>query len=85
VAIVDVFAHSVGGLLAQHGISTAEFAFLDDIGKTAEASRTSFHVFHLKFSIERMLNDIEFRVFHTGLGSLAVDTITVNYLGPPGQ
>ena len=44
-----------------------------------------YHTFSLEFETERLLNDVEFRVLHTGLGALAADTVSVSYLGPPGQ
>lgn len=44
-----------------------------------------YHTFSLEFQTDRLLNDVELRVLHTGLGALAVDTVAVEYLGPPGQ
>ncbi len=79
-AIVDVFSFTAGGQVAQHGISAAEFAARD-----TSAPGEPYHTFSLEFQTDRLLNDVEFRVLHTGLGALAVDTVAVEYLGPPAQ
>ena len=79
-AIVDVFSHAAGGQVAQHGISAAEFAARD-----ASAPGEPYHTWSLEFQTDRLLNDVEFRVLHTGLGALAVDTVAVEYLDPPAQ
>lgn len=79
-AIVDVFSYAAGGQVVQHGISAAEFAARD-----SAAPEESYHTVSLEFQTDRLLNDVEFRVLHTGLGELAVDTVAVAYLGPPGQ
>lgn len=80
VGIVDVFSFAAGGQVAQHGISAAEFAARD-----ASAPEEPYHTWSLEFHTDRLLNDVEFRVLHTGLGALAVDTVAVEYLGPPAQ
>jgi hypothetical protein len=80
VSIIDVFSFAAGGQVVQHGISAAEFAARD-----AAAPEEPYHTFSLEFQTDRLLNDVEFRVLHTGLGALAVDTVTVERLGPPGQ
>jgi hypothetical protein len=90
-AIVDVFSYAAGGQVVQHGISAAEFvgrdAAGDQGGASADLSMTGskpYHTFSLEFQTDRLLNDVEFRVLHTGLGALTADTIVVNYLGPLG-
>lgn len=86
-AIVDVFSHAAGGQVAQHGISAAEFAGRDASapGGLSMTEGEGFHTWSLEFQTDRLLNDVEFRVLHTGLGALAVDTVAVEYLGPPAQ
>ncbi len=88
-AIIDVFSFAAGGQVAQHGISLEEFAARDrDASAPSGLSMTEgggFHTFSLEFQTDRLLNDVEFRVLHTGLGALAVDRVAVEYLGPPGQ
>jgi uncharacterized membrane protein len=93
VGIVDVFSFAAGGLLAQHGISSEEFAAREAAAEPGDASALGglsmtrsggqYHTFSLEFQTDRLLNDVEFRVLHTGLGALAVDTVAVAYLGPP--
>ncbi|MBE2232399.1 MAG: DUF2079 domain-containing protein [Anaerolinea sp.] len=91
VAIVDVFSFAAGGQMAQHGISTEEFAARDasapgGLSMTGTTGSSGpYHTFSLEFQTDRLLNDVEFRVLHTGLGALAVDSVAVKYLGPPGQ
>ena len=91
VAIVDVFSFAAGGQMAQHGISTEEFAARDasapgGLSMTGTTGSSGpYHTFSLEFQTDRLLNDVEFRVLHTGLGALAVDTVAVKYLGPSGQ
>ncbi len=91
-AIVDVFSFAAGGQVVQHGISAAEFAARDASANQGDASAPGglsmteggqYHTFSLEFQTDRLLNDVEFRVLHTGLGALAVDTLAVTYLGPP--
>ncbi|MFZ2360795.1 MAG: DUF2079 domain-containing protein, partial [Anaerolineae bacterium] len=98
-AIVDVFSFAASGQVAQHGISAAEFAARDasaalSMTEAGDASALGglgmtqdgpYHTFSLEFQTDRLLNDVELRVLHTGLGALAVDTVAVEYLGPPGQ
>jgi hypothetical protein len=97
VGIVDVFSFAAGGLIAQHGISAEEFAArnaaaagdalapggLSMTDKTGSGGQ--YHTLSLEFQTDRLLNDVEFRVLHTGLGALAVDTVAVERLGPPAQ
>ncbi|MEM4723830.1 MAG: DUF2079 domain-containing protein [Candidatus Hadarchaeum sp.] len=88
VAIIDVFSYAAGGLLAQHGISAEEFVMRDAAALNNESNITRkglYHTFSLEFEIDQLLNDVEFRVFHTGLGALAIDTIAITYLAPPTQ
>jgi len=89
VGIIDVFSFAAGGQMAQHGISTEEFAARDasaDLSMTGTTGSSGpYHTFSLEFQTDRLLNDVEFRVLHTGLGALAVDTVAVKYLGPSGQ
>jgi uncharacterized membrane protein len=98
-AIIDVFSHAAGGQVVQHGISAAEFAARNAEGDASAAPSAAsgqalsmtgtgegpFHTFSLEFQTDRLLNDVEFRVLHTGLGTLAVDTVAVEYLGAAGQ
>jgi len=86
-AIVDVFSFAAGGQMAQHGISVEEFAARDASAPSGLSMTEGggFHTFSLEFQTDRLLNDVEFRVLHTGLGALAVDRVAVEYLGPPGQ
>ncbi len=84
-AIVDVFSYAAGGQVVQHGISAAEFAARDASAALSMTEGGPYHTFSLEFQTDRLLNDVEFRVLHTGLGALAADTVIVSYLGPPGQ
>ncbi|MEI2692560.1 MAG: hypothetical protein V9H69_23690 [Anaerolineae bacterium] len=79
-AIIDIFSYAAGGQVVQHGISAAEFAARD-----AAASGEPYHTFSLEFQTDRLLNDVEFRVLHTGLGALAVDRVALVYLGAVGE
>ena len=82
-AIIDVFSYAAGGQMAQHGITAAEFAARDASapGGLSMTESKPYHTFSLEFQTDRLLNDVEFRVLHTGLGALAADTVKVEYLG----
>lgn len=86
-AIIDIFSYAAGGQMTQHGITAAEFSARDASasGGLSMTEPKPFHTFSLEFQTDRLLNDVEFRVLHTGLGALAVDTVAVEYLGPPAQ
>lgn len=85
VAIIDVFSHAVGGQIVQRRISVAEFMARDATTTDSTSGTKPYHTFSLEFQIDRLLKDVEFRVLHTGLGTLAVDTIRVEYLGAAGE
>lgn len=73
VATVDVFSHAAGGPLAGADLEAAQF--------TAPGRYQEFAV---ELEIREPLPDVEYRVGHSGLGTLAADSIQVTYLGPLG-
>lgn len=67
VATVDVFTHRDGGLpRAARDILGREFTAVN-----------SYQVFTLEFESDRPLEDLEFRVFYAGQGTLGLDYVTV--------
>lgn len=74
VATADLFSFAAGGQVAQQNLTGASFA-----------APGQYQVFSLELTTEKLLNDVEFRVRHTGRGALAVDSVAVVYLNAVGK
>lgn len=74
VATVDVFSHAVGGWLAGASIDATQFLEPDQ-----------YQDFTVDLELKEPLPDVEFRVLHSGLGTLTTDGIRVFYQGPAGE
>jgi uncharacterized membrane protein len=76
VATIDVFSHAAGGPLASADLDAAQFL-----------TPGRYQDFAVEFEIEEPLSSVEFRVLHSGLGTLAVDVVQVTFLpdGLPGE
>lgn len=74
VATVDVFSFAAGGQVVQQNLTGATFSTLGQ-----------YQVFSLELTTDKLLDDVEFRVRHSGRGTLAVDIISVVYLNAVGQ
>ena len=70
VATVDVFSHTAGGPLAGMDLDASQF----------DQAR-GYQEFVLDLNISETLPDVEFRVLHSGLGTLYADSVRVIYLG----
>jgi hypothetical protein len=71
VATVDVFSHTAGGPLAGMNIDANQFG-----------TANGYQEFVLDLTINEILPDVEFRVLHSGLGTLYADGVQVVFLGP---
>jgi hypothetical protein len=74
VATIDIFSHVVGGPLAAADLYAGDFG---DPGQ--------YQDFVVAFEIREPLSAVEFRVLHSGLGTLATDGVHVEYVGPAGE
>lgn len=71
VATVDAFSFTAGGPLAGLELTGADFA-----------AANQYQTFSYDVEIRDALPDVEFRVLHTGRGTLALDEIKVTFLEP---
>lgn len=69
VATIDVFSHTAGGPLAGAELDAVRFL------KPGE-----YQDFHVEFELKEPLPDVEYRVLHSGLGTLAADIVRVTFL-----
>ncbi len=72
VAVLDVFSFAAGGVVGQQEVAAEQFATPD-----------AYQSFGLDIRTDKLLQDVEFRVAHTGGAPLSIDTISVIYQGPP--
>ena len=70
VATVDVFSHTVGGPIVRKNLDARVFEPGD------------YQDIVLELNVQQLLPDVEFRVLHSGLGTLAAGGVEVRYLGP---
>jgi hypothetical protein len=70
VATIDVFSHAAGGTLASADLDAAQFL-----------APGQYQDFAVNLEIREPLPDVEFRVLHSGLGTLSADGIRVSFLG----
>lgn len=71
VATIDVFSHAVGGPLAGAELDAAQFLTPGD-----------YQDFEVEFELREPLPAVEYRVLHSGLGTLVADMVRVTFLEP---
>ena len=74
VATIDIFSHDVGGPLAGTDLDAAQFVVPGQ-----------YQDFVVDLEIREPLLHVEYRVLHSGLGTLAADVVQVTYLGSPAD